>query len=388
MLVIRYEGPKGGPGMREMLSTTAALYGQGMGGKVALITDGRFSGATRGFCIGHVGPEAAVGGPIALVTRRRHHRDRRRQRHARTSSLSADELAKRRRPTGSRARATSAPAISGNTPSRWAPRSRRGHPSGRRRREDRAMRISSVIVSALLLVGLAVWLEPSPSLSLDGTPSPNPPRRCRRPARCRRLALRSRRPRLRSRRLTPTCRRSMRSAAPPRRSSPANAKSALTSLQYAAEHGHGVALWQLGRMYADGDGVVARRPPRVRIFPASSPTATPTTIRRRRARASSPTPSWRSATTISTAFPIRRWRPNPERARRMFYHAASYFGDPEAQYQLATLYLDGNGVERDRQARGALAGARRQQGPLQGAGGARPHPVQRRARHAPARPRA
>jgi dihydroxy-acid dehydratase len=67
VLVIRYEGPKGGPGMREMLSTTAALYGQGMGDKVALITDGRFSGATRGFCIGHVGPEAAVGGPIALV---------------------------------------------------------------------------------------------------------------------------------------------------------------------------------------------------------------------------------------------------------------------------------------------------------------------------------
>jgi dihydroxy-acid dehydratase len=67
VLVIRYEGPKGGPGMREMLATTAALYGQGMGGKVALITDGRFSGATRGFCIGHVGPEAAVGGPIALL---------------------------------------------------------------------------------------------------------------------------------------------------------------------------------------------------------------------------------------------------------------------------------------------------------------------------------
>jgi dihydroxy-acid dehydratase len=67
VLVIRYEGPKGGPGMREMLATTAALYGQGMGGKVALLTDGRFSGATRGFCIGHVGPEAAVGGPIAHV---------------------------------------------------------------------------------------------------------------------------------------------------------------------------------------------------------------------------------------------------------------------------------------------------------------------------------
>ncbi|MGY8993806.1 MAG: dihydroxy-acid dehydratase [Rhodospirillales bacterium] len=67
VLIIRNEGPKGGPGMREMLSTTAALYGQGMGDDVALITDGRFSGATRGFCIGHVGPEAAVGGPIGLL---------------------------------------------------------------------------------------------------------------------------------------------------------------------------------------------------------------------------------------------------------------------------------------------------------------------------------
>jgi dihydroxy-acid dehydratase len=67
VIVIRYEGPKGGPGMREMLSTTAAIYGQNMGDKVALITDGRFSGGTRGFCIGHVGPEAAIGGPIALL---------------------------------------------------------------------------------------------------------------------------------------------------------------------------------------------------------------------------------------------------------------------------------------------------------------------------------
>jgi dihydroxy-acid dehydratase len=67
VIVIRYEGPKGGPGMREMLSTTAAIYGQEMGEHVALITDGRFSGGTRGFCVGHVGPEAAVGGPIALL---------------------------------------------------------------------------------------------------------------------------------------------------------------------------------------------------------------------------------------------------------------------------------------------------------------------------------
>jgi dihydroxy-acid dehydratase len=67
VIVIRNEGPAGGPGMREMLATTAALSGQGMGKKVALITDGRFSGATRGFCVGHVGPEAAHGGPIALI---------------------------------------------------------------------------------------------------------------------------------------------------------------------------------------------------------------------------------------------------------------------------------------------------------------------------------
>ena len=67
VLVIRQEGPKGGPGMREMLATTAAIYGQGMGDKVALITDGRFSGATRGFCVGHIGPEAADGGPIGLI---------------------------------------------------------------------------------------------------------------------------------------------------------------------------------------------------------------------------------------------------------------------------------------------------------------------------------
>jgi dihydroxy-acid dehydratase len=67
VIVIRYEGPRGGPGMREMLSTTAAIYGQGMGEQVALLTDGRFSGGTRGFCVGHIGPEAALGGPIALL---------------------------------------------------------------------------------------------------------------------------------------------------------------------------------------------------------------------------------------------------------------------------------------------------------------------------------
>jgi len=95
VLVIRNEGPKGGPGMREMLSVTAAIYGQGMGEKVALLTDGRFSGATRGMCIGYVGPEAAMGGPIALL------RDGDRIRIdaiARTlnADLTDDELARRR----------------------------------------------------------------------------------------------------------------------------------------------------------------------------------------------------------------------------------------------------------------------------------------------------
>ena len=69
--MIRYEGPRGGPGMREMLSPTGAIMGRGLGDKVALITDGRFSGGSHGFVVGHVSPEAAVGGPIALLQERR-----------------------------------------------------------------------------------------------------------------------------------------------------------------------------------------------------------------------------------------------------------------------------------------------------------------------------
>ena len=107
VIVIRYEGPKGGPGMREMLSTTAALYGQGAGDKVALITDGRFSGGTRGFCIGHVGPEAAVGGPIGLLKDGDIIVDRRREGHARSRgrcgrARSARRSVGRRRPIRTR----------------------------------------------------------------------------------------------------------------------------------------------------------------------------------------------------------------------------------------------------------------------------------------------
>ena len=96
VLVIRNEGPRGGPGMREMLGVTALVYGQGMGEKVALLTDGRFSGATRGLMVGYIGPEAALGGPIALVRDGDAHRDRRRARHARAASADAAELARRR----------------------------------------------------------------------------------------------------------------------------------------------------------------------------------------------------------------------------------------------------------------------------------------------------
>ena len=76
VVVIRYEGPKGGPGMQEMLAPTTAIKGVGLGDKCALVTDGRFSGGTAGASIGHVSPEAAVGGPIGLLQRRRHRRDR------------------------------------------------------------------------------------------------------------------------------------------------------------------------------------------------------------------------------------------------------------------------------------------------------------------------
>ena len=132
VMVIRYEGPSGGPGMREMLSTTAALYGQGMGDKVALITDGRFSGATRGFCIGHVGPEAAVGGPIGLL------KDGDiisidAEAGTITVELSDEELAERRKAWNPRQHDYQSGAL-WNMRSSSAMRERRGDASRRRRR--------------------------------------------------------------------------------------------------------------------------------------------------------------------------------------------------------------------------------------------------------------
>ena len=134
VLVIRYEGPKGGPGMREMLSTTAAIYGQGMGEKVALITDGRFSGATRGFCVGHVGPEAAVGGPIGAVAGRRHHRDRCRKRHAQRQALRR-AIGQAQEPMEAARERIRLRLFVEIRPAGGSGGRRRGHPSGRGGRE-------------------------------------------------------------------------------------------------------------------------------------------------------------------------------------------------------------------------------------------------------------
>ena len=96
VVVLRNEGPAGAPGMPEMLSITSAIVGRGLGESVALVTDGRFSGATRGLMVGHVAPEAVRGGPIAARARRGRDHDRRRRAPRSTSTLSDAELAARR----------------------------------------------------------------------------------------------------------------------------------------------------------------------------------------------------------------------------------------------------------------------------------------------------
>ena len=166
VLVIRYEGPRGGPGMREMLSTTAALYGQGAGEKVALITDGRFSGATRGFCVGHVGPEAAIGGPIALI------RDGDiieidAVKGTLDVKLSADELAKRKsqwKATRERIRIRVFVEIRAAGRSR---RQRRGDASGRRGRE-RVLCGHLMPCLRVALVGAGL-MAAMPAFALDGS---------------------------------------------------------------------------------------------------------------------------------------------------------------------------------------------------------------------------
>ena len=115
VVVIRYEGPRGGPGMQEMLAPTTAIKGMGLDDKVALITDGRFSGGTAGACIGHVSPEAAAGGPIGLLRAGRHHRHR----HPRPLAQRPAErgrAGRSGRSSGSPARRATPPAASASTP--------------------------------------------------------------------------------------------------------------------------------------------------------------------------------------------------------------------------------------------------------------------------------
>ena len=118
VIVIRYEGPKGSPGMPEMLAVTAAVAGAGLGKDVALITDGRFSGATKGISVGHIAPEACVGGPIALVARRRPDPDRHRRAHARRAGGRRRARAAPRR-LDRRPRRSTRRARSRSTRARW-----------------------------------------------------------------------------------------------------------------------------------------------------------------------------------------------------------------------------------------------------------------------------
>jgi dihydroxy-acid dehydratase len=315
VLVIRYEGPKGGPGMREMLATTAALYGQGMGDKVALITDGRFSGATRGFCVGHVGPEAAVGGPIGLL------RDGDiieidAVKGTLDVKLTKSEFEQRAREWKPK---NSPPAICGNTPSRSDRRAAAPSPIRAVRLRKSAMRTSEhiarvvrggMLVAVASVLGLGV--VDGPVSAFDGTSSPS------------------------TASLTPND--GLRGPGVPE--SADKAKS-FTALQYAADQGHLVAQWKVGRMYASGDGV-AQDDQRAFVYFSQIANTHP-----------DEPPGTAQARMVANAFvalghyylkgiPNTAVAADPARAREMFAYAASYFGDADAQYQLGRLYLDGS----------------------------------------------
>ena len=268
VLVIRYEGPKGGPGMREMLATTAALYGQGMGGKVALITDGRFSGATRGFCIGHVGPEAASRRADRACSRRRHHHHRCRQGQPRRQAHQGRDRGARQDMEAAQARLHIRIFVEIRPAGRAGAR-RRGDPSRWRQPRRRAMRTSDVIVSIGLL-GLAFGL--SPAVSFDGTRTPEaatvavplPGSGANLAPAGNHLGSATPLAPLPAAPVSPL-------ALPPRSVMPPTPLDAFRSgtqalrqgridqgvmdLEFAAEQGVPGAIWKLGRMYADGDGV-------------------------------------------------------------------------------------------------------------------------------------
>ena len=216
VLVIRYEGPKGGPGMREMLSTTAALYGQGMGDKLALITDGRFSGATRGFCVGHVGPEAAVGGPIALL------RDGDMivldaEKGTLDVELSRSELDKRKKGVEGAADSVSERRICGNMRTRSVRRGLAPSPTPALAWKWRAMQMFKQGIFAALAAGLMADRRRGRQCRRRSRPSSRPP--------------------------TPIA-----PASPSSKSG--ETEQALPALEYAAEHGVLGAQLKLARIYA------------------------------------------------------------------------------------------------------------------------------------------
>ena len=383
MLVIRYEGPKGGPGMREMLSTTAALYGQGMGGKVALITDGRFSGATRGFCVGHVGPEAAIGGPIALL------------RDGDIIVIDADKgtldvkLSKAELDARAKTWKPRKPEVTSGYLWKYAQQVGSGamapSPIRAGRPRKRAMRTYDVVVS-LGLIGLAFGLVgPAASLTAPRTLLTARRSRCRRPM-AQRDGLRA------VRRLRPCGR----SAAGVRRAIPGSTRLprpvAARSEGPALRH-RGVALRNAdaarrqdpasadraricrpagaGRHVEARPDVCGRRrrrqeqAARVRIFPQPDQGArlrsarhAAGALRRQRVRGARPFLSRRHSRT-----PVRQGR--SARARQMYSYAASYFADPDAQYNLARL-VPGQRRSEGPAPGGEMVGVCRQQGPAQG----------------------
>ena len=313
VLVIRYEGPKGGPGMREMLATTAALYGQGMGDKVALITDGRFSGATRGFCIGHVGPEAAVGGPIGLL------------KDGDIIAIDAvegtlaaevsDEEFARRRETCSRARRVTDPARYGNSPNCRTGKGRGSHSSGGFWRKDvlrgPLTQISRQAGFGPSLVLMAYFALSAPALAFDQKAAEAPSVGAT-PFEA--LALGTQKYRS------------------------GDMEAAVKALEMAAEGGEPLAQWKLGRMYAEGDGVDADARKAFELF------------QRLADEHADDHPPARYARAVSNAFGTLATyylegipdaiKPDPQQAIRLYRHAAMYFADSDAQYRLARLYLD------------------------------------------------
>ena len=370
VLVIRYEGPKGGPGMREMLATTAALYGQGMGGKVALITDGRFSGATRGFCVGHIGPEAAVGGPIALV------RDGDiitldAEKGTLDVNLSAGELERRAKEWKPRGEEFTSGYLWKYAQQVGIGARRRRDPSGRGGREGvlcgylaagrgspragRSPYLSAGCASpwARLWPGRQLRLWPWPVASAGaGVRRHGDTVKCVADAKSRtaaRARLRKRRGRRARPRNFPRCNMRPSRAAPPRSGSSAACTPTAT---------------------------VCRRTTCARSsISARSPIPTP------RSRRGSP-----QAHIVANAFvalgryyltgiPNSTIKSDSTRARQMFSYAASYFGDADAQYELGRLYLDGNPERCARS--GALVPARGDQGPMPRRSGAGRYPVPR-----------